>query len=166
MGLTQEIVELMEKKALDMIKNSLFTSPFMNKEMTIVDLRAVDDWTADLAISIIEASNAVNRAMDMTGIDKNTSIKVKYNNLDVGNPLAINLSLDGGEKINSAMAMSYFGGPIDVNGKEVVVSANIRWDEDIINDAAIKFSDRLKNDMIENDRDIKRLIKKEEDKNK
>jgi len=152
--ITKEIAEYMAKRSLEIIENTMVGSIIKNKEMNILELRQMkEDWVADLAISILEASAAVGVVVNTTNIELNTAFKVKVGNISGGDiSRDVELNLSGDDSVMNNLINAYHGGGISADDKSdpIIVSANIGLNQETIDAAAdimsIKLMEKLSKD--------------------
>jgi hypothetical protein len=169
--ITKEIAEYMANRSLEMISQTMTNSIYKDKAMSIAELKQIKevDWVADLAISLVEGSHAILNASNISNIDISTDLLVKIGNIVGGDPLNISLDLsstgDRADQILKNVVSSIFGGEIDLGeGKDpVIVSADVRFDWDVISIAQDRMTEKLI-ERFEDDDEVKKMLGKKEKK--
>ena len=168
----KEIVDLITEKALDKIRQDVIDSQLPQPTANWATALRVNPFVAEIVDAFIEASNAIDTAVNIGVINKyDLEVGIKYapnlrsplvplNADHVGTLLTIAFKDD--RQAHNLRAIFHGGEVVKDDGKTIILNGTPGYNERYIQEVSNRVSTYLKNAITENDPDVKALIAKYE----
>lgn len=160
-NLPKEVLKLIEKKSLDMIKDSISRSSIIDIDYFNFssNVQPGDKWIADLVDSILDASNALEKAFLFDPTFKN-NLKISFKHYDEATSAILKIT-GLNDKDTQILKTFFYGGEIkkEENGEILYIDGTTSFNKQLVKDAG----DRMVDSFIkrfEKDDDVKKLIEK------